>query len=103
MLQRKKTVETLEQLYHEDYELKPKFLGIKRWGTPYLRYTNRHLIIKTYKTYPIGIFSDLTQFDFREDSHKNSFGLDRRITDVFGDDTIIPLQVEKEHEDIHDL
>jgi len=69
MEQREKTKEVLQELFH-----RPDILRYIRntklftYGLAYLRYTQKHLVVSNFEQYPIGIFSDLTEYDFREGS-----------------------------------
>ena len=68
----------------------------------YQRYTNRHIVIENYKTYPMGIFPDLASFDFRGDKHRCSVQLNQENDgDDYGYD--IPLNIYEPSEQVYDL
>ena len=47
----------------------------KPYGIALLRYRNPHLIVNNFETYPIGIFSELTKYDIRDENYAETFGL----------------------------
>ena len=45
------------------------------YGIALLRYRNPHLIVNNFETYPIGIFSELTKYDIRDENYELAYGL----------------------------
>ena len=45
------------------------------YGIALLRYRNSHLIVNNFETYPIGIFSELTKYDIRDENYELAYGL----------------------------
>ena len=72
---KKEKVATLLQQDITDAEVLENRDIFKPYGIALLRYRNPHLIVNNFQTYPIGIFTELTKYDIRDENYTETFGL----------------------------
>ena len=72
---KKEKVATLLQQNITDAEVLENKDIFKPYGIALLRYRNSHLIVNNFETYPIGIFTELTKYDIRDENYEETFGL----------------------------